>query len=269
VETVFDPDAESIEVSGGGPDQIAAGIVYAATLGAEVICVGASTNTPSPVLHAAVRAAVAAGSVVVAGGSVEGQTDQGTMSYPAGFPEVLAVTATAQDGSVIEAAEKGSHVDLAAPGGEIWSTAAGARGELGHVGPLDEPAAATALVAGVVALVRARYPELDPYQVHYRLRATANHSSAGFLSQPIGAGLVDPVAALTTTLGDTPGRLRFDTGESIAEPFSAAPAVDSHERRVLRGTVVAVLIVILAIAVVIAVAAAVRRKQLTERSPFR
>ncbi|CPR06495.1 protease [Mycobacterium bohemicum DSM 44277] len=54
----------------------------------------------------------------------------------------------------------------------------------------------TAIVSGVAALVRAKYPELSAYQVINRLERTARAPARGVDNQ-VGHGIIDPVAALT------------------------------------------------------------------------
>jgi membrane-anchored mycosin MYCP len=56
-------------------------------------------------------------------------------------------------------------------------------------------------VAGVVALVRSKYPKLTARQVIARIEATAQHPSGpGGRNNQIGYGVIDPVAALTAAV---------------------------------------------------------------------
>jgi membrane-anchored mycosin MYCP len=59
----------------------------------------------------------------------------------------------------------------------------------------------TAIVSGVAALVRAKYPQLSAHQVINRLQHTARAPARGVDNQ-IGYGVVDPVAALTWDVPD-------------------------------------------------------------------
>lgn len=60
-----------------------------------------------------------------------------------------------------------------------------------------------AIVSGVAALVRARFPQLSAYQVINRLTRTARAPARGVDNQ-VGHGVVDPVAALTWDVPDGP-----------------------------------------------------------------
>ena len=72
-----------------------------------------------------------------------------------------------------------------------------------------------AIVSGVAALVRAKYPQLTSHQVINRLLATARAPARGVDNQ-IGHGIVDPVAALTYDL---------PPGEPVGPQRLAAPLV--------------------------------------------
>jgi membrane-anchored mycosin MYCP len=63
----------------------------------------------------------------------------------------------------------------------------------------------TAIVSGVAALVRAKYPQLSAYQVINRLERTARAPARGVDNQ-VGYGVVDPVAALTWDVPEGPAK---------------------------------------------------------------
>ncbi|HEX3591983.1 MAG TPA: type VII secretion-associated serine protease mycosin [Pseudonocardiaceae bacterium] len=103
----------------------------------------------------------------------------------------------------------GPWVTVAAPGEQITSIDPGAGGtglsnrtiEGGQQIALQGTSFAAPYVAGVVALVRARYPALSARQVMDRIEDTAQHPSGrnGRNSQ-VGYGVIDPVAALTAAI---------------------------------------------------------------------
>ena len=63
----------------------------------------------------------------------------------------------------------------------------------------------TAIVSGVAALVRAKFPQLSAYQIISRLERTARAPSRGVDNQ-VGYGLIDPVAALTWDVPEGPAK---------------------------------------------------------------
>lgn len=106
----------------------------------------------------------------------------------------------------------GPWVDIAAPGEAITSVDPGVGGRglanlYAEPGSNSAPSAiqgtsfAAPYVAGVVALVRARFPRLTARQVMRRLEATAQHPTGpGGRDNQVGYGIVDPVAALTAAI---------------------------------------------------------------------
>jgi membrane-anchored mycosin MYCP len=98
-------------------------------------------------------------------------------------------------------------VGIAAPGENIVSVsnrddgglANGIPNEHQQLVPLVGSGYAAGYVAGVTALVRSKYPNLNATQVIHRITATA-HNGARAPSNVVGAGTVDPVAALTWEL---------------------------------------------------------------------
>jgi membrane-anchored mycosin MYCP len=63
----------------------------------------------------------------------------------------------------------------------------------------------TAIVSGVAALVRAKFPQLTAYQIINRLVRTARPPARGVDNQ-VGYGVVDPVAALTWDVPEGPAK---------------------------------------------------------------
>jgi membrane-anchored mycosin MYCP len=181
VQRVAQADGSQATDVGGGPAQIAAGITWAVAQGAQVICVTVTTDQDDPQLRAAVAAATTAGALVVSGGTRSrepgagaGDPDTPVDRYPSAYPEVLAVGAVATNGTLLQASERGPYLDVTAPASGAISTAAtGGRGGISHSQPQDDPAMATAAVAGTAALVIARYPDLTPAGLSSRILATA------------------------------------------------------------------------------------------------
>lgn len=120
---------------------------------------------------------------------------------------------TKSPGAVSSFSEWGPWVNIAAPGEGIVSIdpgigAAGLVNEFAEgnqaPGPIQGTSFAAPYVAGVVALVRQKYPDLDAGQVIRRIEVTAQHPSGpDGRNVQVGYGVIDPVAALTS---DVPGQ---------------------------------------------------------------
>jgi subtilisin family serine protease len=76
-------------------------------------------------VHARLKAMRARGFVFTAAAGNEGPAALPT--YPAAYPEVIAVTAVTSELQVYPSANRGPHIDVAAPGVHIWTAFPGAR----------------------------------------------------------------------------------------------------------------------------------------------
>ncbi len=217
---------------GGNVVTLAEAIGRATRLGATVInvseaaCVPAASAGPALApLRAAVRAAVDADVVVVAaaGNAGSGACTQaadgqgaGQVVAPAWFgDDVLSVGYTRRDGLPSPLSLRGPWVSLSAPGSEIVSLDPAGPGVVDTVAPIgaersvpiEGTSFAAPYVSGVVALVRARYPGLEARQVMARVTASADRpggapASGGAHDDAVGAGTVDPVAAVADVRPD-------------------------------------------------------------------
>lgn len=173
----------------GDADDLALGIEFAISEGADVISVSSGGNT-SPRLTQAVRKALASNIVVVAGaGNIPNDR---TVAYPAREPGVIAVGGINQAGQHATISTTGAEVDLAAPAVDIYSTSVD-----GKYRKATGTSGATAIVAGAVALIRSKYPYLPASEVAHRLTATAIDKGPPGRDDEYGHGVIDLVAALT------------------------------------------------------------------------
>lgn len=106
----------------------------------------------------------------------------------------------------------GPWVGIAAPGTDVIGLSPRDDGLINAIDGPDNsllvPAGtsfSTAIVSGVAALVRAKYPQLTAYQVINRLERTARAPARGVDNQ-VGYGVIDPVAALTWDVPEGPAK---------------------------------------------------------------
>ena len=180
-------------------------------------------------------------------------------------PYVLSAASLTPDGQPSKFTMAGPWVGIAAPGENIASVSNGDGGGLANGLPDDHQqqialsgtSYAAGYVAGVAALVRSKYPGLTATQVVHRITATA-HNGARAPSNMVGAGSVDPVAALTWELpaSNEPG---VATAKPVAVPPAPAPK-DSTPRTVAFAGSAALALLVAAVAAITAIA---RRKETT------
>lgn len=208
---------------------LARAITHAANEGADVIavpipvCVPVGLAVDQSMVSAAVGYAVhVRGALIVAGAGGTGfhgceqnpdidparpddprnWRDVKTLSVPGWFsPEVLAVGFTTTAGAEVPESLTGPWVSVAAPGVGIESLGPGGGGLINGVGepgrlvPVGGASFAAAYVTGVAALLRSRFPNETPAEISARLTSSA-HAPARRIDNRVGAGVIDPVAAL-------------------------------------------------------------------------
>ena len=193
-----DPLLPDANVGGGLPDAIAHGIRYAVNHHASVIDLpldpvtvpGSPGVGGSSAEKAAVAYALAHHVVLVAPAGDEG-AGADPVNFPASYKGVISVGAF---DSQFNKASFSSHQPY------VTLTGAGA-GVIAASGPtayaqLNSTAAASAVVTGVAALIRAQFPALSPAQVTKALTESARFKHAGGQLDGSGAGTVDAAAAL-------------------------------------------------------------------------
>jgi hypothetical protein len=146
-------------------------------------------------LHHAVQELTKAGTVVVAAVGNEGPA--APPSYPAAYEEVIAVTAVDRNLAAYRYANRGDHIDVAAPGVDVWTALPGRR-----EGPQTGTSFAVPFVTAVVAVALPQSglaPDDDPAAVKRRVLAqiegnVRNLSGRG-RDPTFGAGLVQAPAS--------------------------------------------------------------------------
>ncbi|MCK6462116.1 MAG: S8 family serine peptidase [Planctomycetes bacterium] len=178
----------------GTSSTVAAGIIWAADAGADVINLSADLPDAPEMVREAIRYARDRGALVVAAAGNAGGTD---IAFPARFSDVLGVTSVDATGVRPAFASVGSAVSLVAPGVSILGAVPMDLSPSGTV-RWSGTSFSTPLVAGAAALVRAANPGLSPEALRQRLRATATSVDPmnPALAGQLGSGLVQPLAAL-------------------------------------------------------------------------
>lgn len=128
----------------------------------EIINMSFGMKTSSKALEDAVKAAYQAGTVVVASSGNEGRTSE--IDFPARFPLTIAVGATNRHKKIASFSNRGTQVDIYAPGHKIVSTWLH-----GGYNELSGTSMATSHVSGVIALLLAAKPDLTPRMVRETL----------------------------------------------------------------------------------------------------
>jgi subtilisin family serine protease len=242
------------------------GIKYAVTHGAKVISMSIGYSAPSGTVRAELQDAYDHGVVVIASAGNSGDPatsrDQtgAPESFPANYPGVISVGAVNPDGAVAPFSSDNLSVQVAAPGVSVP-----AQGRDGQYWSVSGTSPACALVAGVAALIKARYPNLAPDLVASAMTSTATHRPAGGYDSQVGFGIVDAAAALSKA-GRLAAHRPAATGIKAAATYHGALA---PEPVAPRGSGQLILFMLLGLTSLVLIAAAVTRLAVLRRSPGR
>ena len=177
-----------LDASGNGDDdELALGIIWAVDNGADILNLSIGGAVPSTLLEGAIDHALANGVLVVVAAGNDGATGNAP-SYPAAYPQVLAVSSTDSSDRRSIFSNTGSYVDIAAPGSWIVSTWPGGRYQTSSGTSMAAP-----FVAGSAALLQAR-TGLRGAELGDRLEDGAIDIGAPGDDVEFGAGLVNPLA---------------------------------------------------------------------------
>jgi hypothetical protein len=286
-----DPALDSAAVGAGLPGAIANGIRYAVAHHAKVIDLPTDPGEPNPAQVAALpiptfpvkmtQAPQVTGITAAAGGSsaeksavayaehkgvvlVAPAGDNGAgsdaVNYPAAYPGVIAVGGFGQNFANAASSSHQPYVALTAPGADV--TAADSTGGYASVTSTN---AASALVSGIAALIRSRYPSLSAARVAHTLIKTTVYRPAGAATSGRGTGTVDAGRALAAAAALTaPADARAGAGAApLAQP--AAPGItpvasDGLAPRILRAAIISAGVLILLVLLILGYKAAGRRR---------
>jgi type VII secretion-associated serine protease mycosin len=237
------------------------GIRWAADHGAKVINLSGGAAGPAPPEEVdAVRYALSKDVVVVA--AVGNREDSGPdVATPANIPGVIAVSGVAQSGDAWDGSARGAQVTVAAPAVNITSVAPKEFSQSGF-SSAEGTSSAAAITSGVVALIRAKFPQLNAANVINRLIATAVDNGNPGRDPIFGFGTIAPLQALTA---DVPSVSANPLLGSLGAASSAPAGTAAGSPRAFSGmvvTVIAVVVVFLAIVgIVLAVVLSGRRRR--------
>jgi subtilisin family serine protease len=225
------------EPASKGQRELAAAIRYAVNHGAKVISMSLGYSEQSRPVRVALQDAYDHNVVVVASAGNSGDaagaagTGHAPYSFPADYPGVLAVAAVNSSGAVASFSSENLSVQVAAPGYGVP-----AQGRDDGYWSVSGTSPACALTAGVVALIKAKYPHLTDSEVISAITSSTNPSTRpqGGYDEQIGFGVVDAGAALTAA-GKLAGAAQPPVGMTAGGHFgggvAAIPAPPVSPRR--------------------------------------
>lgn len=172
----------------GAHSAIASAITWAVDNGADVVNLSLGGMFSTTTLRRAVDYAIDHDVTVVAAAGNEGTSNP---SYPAAYPNVIAVAATTQSDTRASFSNYGNHIDISAPGVAILSTV-----RQGGYQAWSGTSMASPVVSGVAALLLDQDGSRTPNQIEQILEQTADDIGSPGWDQYTGYGRIDAGAAL-------------------------------------------------------------------------
>jgi thermitase len=182
----------------GSTADLLSGIRWSADHGADVINMSVGGFPYSQQMQDAVNYAWSKGAVLV---GAAGNNRREENYYPASFDNVISVSATQVNDEFSNWSSFGPKVDVSAPGASVLTTNCytctyADHDSWGSHTFISGTSFATPNVAGVVALIKARYPSYTPAQVVSRLYSTVDDLGYGGWDKRYGRGRVNALRAL-------------------------------------------------------------------------
>jgi hypothetical protein len=179
------------------------GITWAADHGADVINMSVGGFPWSQLVQNAVNHAWNSGAVLV---GAAGNNRRQESYYPASFDNVVSVSATQPEDEFSNWSSWGPKVDVSAPGSSVLTTNCytctyADHDTWGQHTFISGTSFATPNVAGVVALIRARWPSAPPSDVVNRLKSTVDDLGYDGWDNRYGQGRVNAFRAVGGSVG--------------------------------------------------------------------
>jgi len=182
----------------GSTADLLAGIQWATSHGATVINMSVGGFPYSQLIQDAINDAWNAGIVLV---GAAGNNARDEVFYPASFANVVSVSATQVNDEFAHWSSYGSKVDVSAPGASVQTTNCtvctyAEHNTWGAHTYISGTSFATPNVAGVIALIRARFPTAAPAEVVNRLLTGVDDLGYAGRDNRYGVGRVNALRAL-------------------------------------------------------------------------
>jgi subtilisin family serine protease len=187
-----------LDASGSGSSSdVAEGMIWAADHGARVINLSLGGG-PSPGMRAAMQYARSK-QVVTFAAAGNSYQDGNQATYPAAYPEAVAVGAIDSGLHHASFSNTGAYVDIVAPGDLIWSAYGQGRSQYAL---MSGTSMATPYATATAALVLGEKPSLSANDLVHALESTATDLGAGGRDNTFGSGLINPRAAQLAVSAD-------------------------------------------------------------------
>jgi hypothetical protein len=266
-----DPGLAQPALAANLPDAIASGIMYAVHNGATVIDLPIDPGQPgvsgvggataaaggSTAEKKAVAYALAHNVVLVAPAGDDG-AGADAPNYPAGYPGVIAVGSFGPGFTKSQWTSRQSYVTVTSAGEQVIAAGSG-----GSYQVISSTSAASAVVAGMAALVRSSFPGLSAVQVRSALISETVSRHPNGLANGSGYGAVNAARALTAAAAEGPAADLAGAGsQPLATLSSPAPRSPQHAvtSQIIKAAIISASVLVLLLLLIALYSAMTRRR---------
>jgi hypothetical protein len=170
------------------------GVLYAATMGADIINCSWGSSSRSEAEMEIIAMAASLGSVIVTAAGNDGDE---IAFFPGSYDDVISVSAVGWNDKRASFSNFHHTVDIAAPGVDIFSSVPG-----NEYYRMDGTSMASPVIAGVAALVKGQFPDYTPVQIREHLKASSDNidSLNPYFIGKIGRGRVNALKAVSSEI---------------------------------------------------------------------
>ncbi len=209
------------------------GLLYAAVVGSDIINCSWGGENSSEAEAEIVALAIDMGSVIVAAAGNDGDNIN---NYPAAYKDVISVASLDGDNKKSSFSNYSYDVDISTYGRYIYSTVPNDEYDY-----MDGTSMASPVLAGIAALVKAKFPDYSPVQIGEQIKATADdiYYINDYYKEFLGKGKANAYRAVTETATKSviisDYKLIDDNGDGIIEEGEKV-TLDLIIHNVLAGT---------------------------------
>lgn len=212
----------------GNTLSVARAIVYAADRQADIISISLGAAETDQYLREAIEYALDAGALVVAASGNDGCN---CITYPANYPEVLAVGASDRFGARSSFSSYGSNLDLVAPGESMasptWTTA---NQTTAYQTGIAGTSFSTPYTSGLLALAKSRLPNATWGELTAALTEASDRTGLSVISprsDSVGFGVARADRLLQRVTSPDNVRIRYQFGPIPSDDTLGSPSI--HE----------------------------------------
>lgn len=217
----------------GTSESIARGILWAVDNDTDIINMSLGTGYEDPLIKSAIDFAYSKGILIIA---AAGNDFGGSVSFPASYDKVIAVSALNESNGLADFSNYGKEIDLAAPGVNILSTLPNHTNSTGlkNYGIMSGTSMAAPFITGVAALIKSQNPDISVDALKSKLLSNTRDIGEKGLDILYGNGLISTSTPEVIASSDIYKKL---TGDNLEDNNAYALAKTYNSSSIIKANI--------------------------------